>query len=528
MKKEHSKDNKPPVLKKKNKFYSSVSHALSRGLPLADVPLFAQDFDITEEEVAAYLETRKKSKAVNSAVTASREERDIIYNKLDATIIEEYPNLVTFRRGENIDFFQYESGVYAPLLMQDICNLVDRKMDELGLFDHRAVQRHIKDTVSRIAARLAFIHGRHFSDDAILQQKWRLNLKNGLLNTETFDLEPHNRAYFSTTQLPFSYDSTAECPEFNRFIQTVSGGDKDNAKMLQELFGYCLIEGNPKHKVFYLHGLTARNGKSTVGKIICGLIGRGNVSTLSLAQIASENTSILTSLVGKQLNFSDEVSSKYVESPALTAMSAEGIVEVNPKFKHPFLYQIRTKFLIACNDIPRFKESQGMKHRAVIIPFPYQVPAKIRIDRYDEILLQKEGAGILNWAIQGMQMLQIDGQFTTSKESDEEMHDSEISSNPVLAYLEERFMFDSESMVPFYSEDLYGDGKTKDDEATGFRLYCDKTGIGLISLFKFRKELKRFMRETNKIVESKEQGGRRYYTGIRSVGVAYADINMEF
>lgn len=476
------------------------------------------EYEITKEEVDEFVKTKTKHKAKSEAMSQGKDVLEKIYNTLDAVIIKDRPNLVTYRRGDNIEFYEYRSGVYIPVFEQEMLDLVDNKMQELGLLEHRAVQRRIKDTVSRIASSLAYIKGRRFDDDT--KQKWYLNLKNGLLDVTTFELLPHTPEYFTTTQIPFDYNPEADCPEFLKFIEVISGGDKKNAAMLHELFGYCLMDGNPKHKVFYLHGTTARNGKSTIGKIISGLIGRGNVSTLSLAQIASDNSSIISAMVGKQLNFSDEVSSKYIESPTLTMMSSEGIVEVNPKYKKSFMYQVKAKFIVACNDIPRFKESQGMKHRTVIIPFPYQIPEAKRIERYDEILLAKEGSGILNWAIQGASLLKIGGVFTVSDESAEDIHESELISNPVLAFLEDNYDFDETYTKQIHHEEMYGTDKEGVISATGFRLYCLEKGIGLISFFKFRKELKRFMRETGKIKEDREKlddgvNGRRCYIGLK-------------
>lgn len=501
----------------KAKFYSKANYAINNGFPVETLYDMQDDYDITTEEIDAWVKTKTKKTAKGTAISRGKEELEKIYNTLDTIIIQARPNLVTFRRGENVEFYEYRGGVYVSVREQEIIDLIDNKMTEMGLLEHRTAQRRIKDTMARIISAMAYMPGRRFDDE--LKQKWYLNLKNGLLDVTTFTLLPHTPEYFSTTQIPFDYNPEADCPRFKTFIDQVAVNDPKNAAMIQEMYGYCLMDGNPRHKVFYLYGLTARNGKSTVAKVICGLIGRGNTSMLSLSQIASDNSSILGAMVGKQLNFSDEVSSKYVESPALTMMSSEGIIEVNPKYKKSFMYQVHSKFIIACNDIPRFKESQGMKHRTIIIPFMYQIPEAKRIFRLDEILLEEEGSGILNWAIQGAQLLNTNNQFTISKESAEDSYDSELESNPVLAYLEHTYDFSKEFENLTMVEEMYGNDKEGGAPATGFRDYCHKKGIGLMSYQKFSKELKRFMRETGKIESRRELtddniAGRRGYVGL--------------
>ncbi|HEY9826366.1 MAG TPA: phage/plasmid primase, P4 family [Stenomitos sp.] len=501
-------------LKPKHQFYTKASYALSRGTPIEAIYDLANDYDIQVSEVGTYLENKKKSNAVSGALMAGREEKDALYNKLDEKFLEEYSNIIVISRGEDVIFYEYQNGVYTQLLDRDVYNYVDSLMARHYLLEYRASSRMVKDTVRRIGALFSRTKDRYFTEEEIYKQKWLLNLKNGLLNMETFKLTPHTPSYFSTVQVPYEYNPEAECPMFLKFIETVSNQNPSTGQMIQEMFGYCLGNGNPKHKVFYLYGDTARNGKSTTAKLICGLIGWGNVSTLSLGQMESENSSILTSIIGKQINFSDEISSKYVESSRLTAMSAEGIVEVNPKFKHSFLHVVKTKFIIACNDIPRFKDSQGMKHRMISIPFKHHFKEAERIERYDEILLEKEGSGILNWAIEGMKAVKKNNTFTINEESQEDAHDNMLQSNPVYAFMEMTYDFDDKSEDHVLLENLYGSYDNRAGTGEGFRLFCHDKGILPMSYFVFCRELKRFARETGKISQGKSGGKARYYKNL--------------
>jgi len=476
-------------LKPKHKFYTAAAHALSRKAPSAAIYDMAKEYEITKEEVEEYFKTITISKAVSGALMASSEEKEAIYNQLDEKFITQYTNLVILRRGENMFFYQYDGGYYKQLLLCDMQNLVDGFMAQYSLFDYRTNRRAIKDTVERISSLLSRHPKRYFNDEDLLKRKWYLNLKNGLLDMETFTLTPHTPDYFSTVQVPYEYNPEAEYPLFKEFLKKVSGESESTILMIQEMFGYSIQEGNPRHKVFYLYGDTARNGKSTTAKLLCGLVGWGNVSTLSLAQIGNDNSMILTSLLGKQINFSDELSSKYIESSRLTSMSAEGLVEINPKHKSPFLHQIRMKFIIACNDLPRFKDSQGMKHRMISIPFPYQIPEKDRIDRYDEILLEKEGSGILNFAIAGAKLMKSQKTFTVNDESRADMEDNNLNNNPVYAFLEMEYDFSGLDEDEVTLDDLYGQWDSKNNMGHGFKAFCHFKGLSGHSYFTFAREV---------------------------------------
>lgn len=515
-------------LKPKHKFYTSAGHLLSRKGTVEDIQELAKEFDITPEQVQEYLKTITISKAVSGALMAGKEEKEALFNMLDQKFIEQYNNIVVFRRGENLYFHEYKDGYYQKVFDRDMYNYVDSLMCQYSLFDYRTSERRVKDTIARIASHLSRIPKRYFSEESNLWQKWQLNLKNGLLDLETFTLSPHTPDFFSTVQVPYDFEPNADCPEFKEFIKQVSNQTETTATMIQEMFGYCILEGNPKHRVFYLYGDTARNGKSTTAKVICGLIGWGNVSTLSLQQIASENSSILTSIIGKQINFSDEISSKFIESSRLTAMSAEGIVEINPKYKDSFLHTVKAKFIIACNDLPRFKDSQGMKHRMISIPFRYQFKESERVDRLDELLLKKEGSGILNWAIAGAMQLKKLGKFSVNEESQDDMYENLLQSNSVYAYLEMNFKFDDTYDMPMHPKELFGEKPTTNEKGSGYRLFCNAMAINETSYFTFCRELKRFSRETGKMKQDRGNSeGKRNYVGLRRINSDDIDAEEE-
>lgn len=509
---------KETVKQPRSKFYNKASLLLSRGAPHEVLYDLVDEFEITQEEIKTYLDRRPKSKAVSDAVVAGKEEKKLLYTTLDVKFIEEYKNIVIFQQGDNADFYEYKDGVYSRVGKTDMYNKMDSFFVMYSLFEIRESKKKVEDTITRVRALLSRTEGRYFTREILEQQKYYLNLKNGLLDINTLELIPHTPKYFSTTQVPYEYDPKAEAPEFLSFIQTVSNQTESTGEMIQEMFGYCLGNGNPKHKVFYLYGDTARNGKSTAAKILCGLVGWGNVSTLSLQQISGETSSMLTAIVDKKINFSDEISSKFVQSSRLTAMSAEGVVQINPKYEPTYFHKIQTNFIITCNDLPLFHDAQGMKHRMISIPFRYQIPPKERKDRYDEVLLEKEGSGILNWALRGMQRLKENKNFTTNKESEEDMLENTYQSDPTYAFLELLYDFSPEYTEAYSSRDLYGEEEQRERDttipATGFCRFYREHGIRKVSLFSFQKELSRFSSETKKITRKKIQG-YWHYSGLR-------------
>jgi len=505
-------------LKPRASFETTARRRLAAGTSPEAIFTMIDEFEgLTEKDVDEFLKFNAVKSAVNGALTQSKDQKEIIYNTLDKKFIEKHPLLVTFTRGENVSFYEYRSGVYVALTDVDMVNLVDALMEELMLLDYRTKRRYLIDTVGRIGSLLSRTPGKHFTDETFVNNKWYINLKNGLLETDTYTLLPHTPTYFSTSQIPFNYDTEQKCPEFLKFIDKVTNNKSEIAQMIQEMYGYLLSDGNRRHKVFYLYGDTARNGKSTCAKIACGLIGNSNVSSLSLEQIAKESSAMMMTIVGKQINFTDELSTKFIESSKLTAMSSESLIEINPKYKSPFMYKVKAKFLVCCNDLPRFSDNQGMKHRMLTIPFNVHIKEEQRILDYDQILLEKEGAGILNWAIEGAKLLKKNGVFFVSNESKEDMNENAMGSNSVYAFLESQYKFSSSFTDLVSPNDMYGDVGTKGEPGTMYRLYCHREGIGAVSKKKFEKEVMRFANETQKITQKRDKFDRRCYVGLQDI-----------
>jgi putative DNA primase/helicase len=503
------------MLKRISSFYKDIDSLYSKGVPIADLKALIPEYQVDAEQAAAYIERKDKKNAVGLAVNMGKEALEQIWLNFDTAFMEKYPNMVLSRKGENNAFYEYQEGVYNSIDTATMLDRIDWMMSEMSLLSQRVSRPMVKGTVDRIASTMSRIPGKHFGAEYLK------NLKNGLFDVVTRELTEHTPTHFSTSQVPFNYEPDAVCPEFEEFIKTVSNDDTQNATMIQEMFGYCLLPRNPKHKAFLLFGDTARNGKSTTAKILCGLLGNDNVSYLSIPELTGDNSASLSMIEGKQLNFSDEAPTRYIESPRFVSMISEGKITINPKYKIAYHYQPEAKYIITCNDIPRFREAQAMANRFIIIPFDYQIPIENRIENIDDILLAKEGSGILNWALSGAKKMKETGIFTQSVRALELSEENKMIGNPVYAYLKETFDFGEEFDREFSVEDLFGEREYRDVDASGYRSFCLANNVGLTSLSQFRREVARFSRESKFMkqvrVRNSDTGkaGKRVYVGMR-------------
>lgn len=494
-------------MRPKYEFRNIVRREARKNTPIEEIMEMGKKYqDVTPEYVNSIIKELNQTSAVKQVVNQDNQKAKKVYEMIDSMFIQHYPHLIAYRRGTNTTFYMYQSGYYKFIDDQDMFNLMSSFFTEHELLQYRTKHK-INDALLNVGTLLSGIKGRYFRDDDVFNSKFYINVKNGLLDPETLTLLPHTPDYFSISQNPFDYDPEATCPEFEKFIAKVSQKTPGTDVMIQEMYGYILAtEGNPRHKVFYLYGSIARNGKSTAVEILIALMGVHNASRLSLEQIASNSPSIMESVVGKRLNFSDEVSGEFLQSGRLTSISAEGSIEISPKFKPAYIHKVKAKFVVACNSIPRLSENNGMKHRMIIIPFKYQIPESERILGYADMLIAKEGSGILNWALEGSRRLKENGLFSISEISAQELEDNNLMSNNVLAFLNDDYEFSSEFERKIPTTDLYG------DKLGGYVEYCNRTGTKPMSYRKFATELKTFEEQTGKIVYNAT--GTRGYSGL--------------
>ena len=129
-------------------------------------------------------------------------------------------------------------------------------------------------------------------------------------------------------------------------------------------------------------------------------------------------------------------------------------------------------------------------------------------------MLEKEGSGILNWAIEGAKKLQDTGIFTINDESREDIIDNIYSSNSVYAFMDEYYDFSPHYTDFISTKEMYGDVGYKDSLPTMYRKFCLETGVKPKSLKKFEKEVSRFCNELGKI-QAKRHNNIRGYEGLR-------------
>ena len=311
-------------------------------------------------------------------------------------------------------------------------------------------------------------------------------LKNGLYNLKTKKLEPFTKDIFITRQLPVKYIENAGCQKINEFISQILS--KSDVPVIQELIGYCLHNGYEIQKAAMFIG-EGGNGKSTLLNLIKTLLGQGNVSAISL-QALDTNRFAAASLFGKMANIYNDLPDAALHKTGQFKMLTGGDpITAEKKFGQPFEFTNTAKLLFSCNKVPESLDSTpAFFRRWVFINFPNKFEGK----EADKNLLKKlttpeELSGLFNWAIEGLNRLLENGDFSNSKSTLEMQDQYERLSSPIAAFVKdciessEPYRIDSQGVL--LKADLY----------KSFVEYCNHANLPACASNTFGKDLPRHL-----------------------------------
>jgi P4 family phage/plasmid primase-like protien len=254
------------------------------------------------------------------------------------------------------------------------------------------------ETLSRIAV-------------TIPDEKWDadsdvLVCANGTLHIPTGELWGHDPEHHATSAVPYEYDPSAEAPAWERFLREVAG--EDVAPFLQEFAGYALTTDTSHELALWLYGPPG-GGRSTFLAGLGAMLGP-RAGLLGLSEI-QRNRFALADIPGKTLLTATEQPAGYLRtSHVLNALISGEPLQVEKKYRDPFVLVPRAKIAWAMNELPRVgSASDGLFRRVRVLHFE-GIPEEKR-DPSVKSAIEGEGAGILNWALVGLERLRERGRF---------------------------------------------------------------------------------------------------------------------
>ncbi len=260
---------------------------------------------------------------------------------------------------------------------------------------------------------------------------------NGTLNLDKKALLPHSPDHHVTTGVDYDYDPTAKCPNFLKVLENL---DIDVINFLQEFGGYCLTTSTQFEIAIWLLGPPG-NGKSTfilglqtmLGPLSC-VIGLSNMekSRFSLWDLPGKTLMVSPESPPISITVSDQLNS---------IISGEKIT-IEQKFHDPFEIAPSVKIIWGMNELPFMTSAgNGLFRRVKIVYFPPISPNQ-RDPKIKEGV-KGEGAGILNWALEGYQRLIERGEFIIPSSICAAVDEYKLSMDITSIFISEECVLDS-------------------------------------------------------------------------------------
>ncbi len=258
---------------------------------------------------------------------------------------------------------------------------------------------------------------------------------------------PHTPQWFSPNVLPYSYDPTAECPLFEKFLNqcaTDETGKKDESwiRCMAMWFGLNLTLDTSYQKIAMFNGAPG-SGKGTLARTLGAIVGEFNTCALRLSRLDGQFA--LWPLVGKQSAICFDVrlgrsadSVSIVEQ--LLSISGEDPQQIEKKGENPYTAKLSARFTLVGNDLLNLPDNSNALDRRMLV-FPFRVSHKGFEDITLQSKLMAELPGIAQWALIGLRILDSSGKLTGPDSGEDDKQELARIASPIKAWADDQCEF---------------------------------------------------------------------------------------
>ncbi|MBQ8241715.1 MAG: hypothetical protein IJZ38_12965 [Bacteroides sp.] len=365
------------------------------------------------------------------------------------------------RKGETIHLF---NGTYFKRLSVDKLHtlILQELRDELSI---NGSSKQIKSVAAAIMAEPSI------EVTETMDTPSGLCLMNGVLDIATFTLYEHSPRCFFTWKMTVSWQGPQACPEFDRFLETVTGGDQVLLQRFWEVIGYLLVPGDNLAKRFIVligHGDT---GKSVLGELIRFFFEPDAVGGVDIFKMGERFA--LSTLVHRPINVSMDLSNSSLTEQAISVIkqiTGRDLVQVEEKYKAPYFTRINCKLVFGTNHALRIgSQDYAFVRRILYLPFNYVIP----VERQDHYLINKlvaERPGILYKALIAYRALVARGYVFAG----DDVYDMAHAFQPAEQVVDQRETI--EEFICQHCAEAEGNFVTTDDLHKSYLRFCQELG----------------------------------------------------
>lgn len=273
--------------------------------------------------------------------------------------------------------YLYNGNYYGPLTEQDYLILLRRKSDE-GILSILKTYRAFSDGY-RFLSTNPDIEFRDYESTSILYKTF-IAFENVLLDARTGEKYKHDPEYpiFFGTNIHYT-DTPADTPYWDAFLESTSQGNKSIKKLIYEMLGYLLLQGN-NGKCFFVLATAPNSGKSLLGDFIGSLFQDKYVSHMAIDEFGDRFS--LGGLWKTALNISMDLPQSTLTTHTVSlikTLTGDTKITSEEKYMPKCTALNRLKLIFGTNSrIAISAPDAAFWDRVIIVPFLHEVPKQER------------------------------------------------------------------------------------------------------------------------------------------------------
>ena len=290
-----------------------------------------------------------------------------------------------------------------------------------------------------------------------------------------------NRKYRSRNQIGIEYAKEAECPEFlNKLIYPAM--NESDVELFKLYFGQSVKGYNSSQTILLMTG-TPGGGKSTALKIVTDIIGNFNVTEFRSDHVDGRFET--KRYVNKTMLVAADVRSDFLNTRGaakLKALVGNDKMHIEGKLENNVCEIVGNyNVIISSNSSLQVKldgDVDAWRRRLRLIKYDNPPPVEV-IPDYAQKLIDKEGSGILNWALEGtIDLIKNNGKIPITQTQKKRIDDLLDESQSVNVFVEKCLK---------YSE---GSTLTGAELLIAFTKYCKSRSWRILPDRKFKIEIR--------------------------------------
>jgi len=418
------------------------------------------------------LDIEMNKEKILQKIASNRKEDTLQGYEMIVDLIKDHNSIYSLRNDDKSEMWIYNDGIYVPQAKSYIKELCRQILGD-------AYTTYIcNNVISRIEAD-TFVEEDVFFSNTNPEE---ICVENGILNIKTRELSDFTPEKIFFNKIPVEYNPNAECDAIEKFLLDVLK-DESDLPIMYEIFGYLLLREYKFEKAFMFLG-SGRNGKGKTIELMKRFLGPDNCTNIPIQQLETDKFAVGV-LHNKMANLSADINSKALKNTGVfKSLTGRDLISAERKFLPRIHFVNYAKMIFCANTLPRtYDFTPAFFKRWILLEFPYTFVSEkehsIAEDKtylkikdaeiIDKIATREEMSGLLNKALDGLDSLLENNDFSYSKTSKEVEIMWIRKSDSFAAFVMDRIEKDRNSWI------------TKEDLREEYYQYCKENDVDDVS-----------------------------------------------